>query len=77
MLRGWEPQPQRKWWFIFGEHQDIGQNVIYEGDGIYRVTIWVDAQNSFRAKIRSHFRVKLRDVHNGTWTMIGPLQCEP
>jgi hypothetical protein len=60
---------------LFGDNQDPQENVVYEGSGNYRVTIWVDAQNSFGAKIRTHFILKLHDKGTGTWELLeGPTE---
>jgi len=55
---------------IFHDYQDPNQIVVYEGGGNYKVTIWVDAQNSFGAKIRSHFILSLHDKGTGTWELL-------
>jgi hypothetical protein len=53
-----------------GTYQNPDDCVTNLGGGSYRVVGWVDAQNSFGAKIRSHFVVSLSTTNGGkTWSL--------
>ncbi len=51
---------------FFGEYQDPDACVEVLGEGKYFVRGWVDSQNSFGAKIRSHFDITLTN-EGGAW----------
>jgi hypothetical protein len=53
---------------LFGEFQNSDDHVINLGDGRYRVHGWVDAQNSFGAKLRNYFTCEVEDKGNDKWT---------
>ncbi len=55
---------------LFSDYQDPEQIVTSLGDGTFRVRAWVDAQNSFGAKIRTHFVCELKYVGNDRWQLI-------
>jgi hypothetical protein len=60
---------------IFSDYQDPDSNVIVQSDGTYVVRIWVDAQNSFGAMLRSHFVLKLKylggdDLSDNSWQLL-------
>ena len=54
---------------VFGDYQDPYQIVTDLGEGKFRVQAWVDAQNSFGAKIRNRFVCELEYVGNNRWRM--------
>lgn len=39
--------------------------------GGYRVSAWVDAQNSFGAKLRKHWVCELKSTSSGSWEVTG------
>ncbi len=51
----------------FKDYQDPEKCVVSTGPGSFRVTGWVDAQNSFGAKLRNRFTCSLRRSGD-TWT---------
>ena len=58
--------------------QDPEKCVTDLGSGRYAVHGWVDAQNSFGAKIRTHFALTIQCGGNGTWRCVeGPDLVEP
>jgi len=59
---------------VFGDYQNPSNAVSQFPDKTYQVKIWVDAQNSFGAKIRSHFTLHLRYDGNQRWTLLGGIQ---
>ena len=46
----------------------FGSEVIVQGDRRYAIIGWVDAENSFGAKIRTKYICKTRDEGNGRWS---------
>jgi len=57
-------------------YQTESECVTSLGDGRYRVSGWVDAENSFGAKIRNNYSCTIRDLGGGKWALetisIGP-----
>jgi len=43
--------------------------VTYKGGGEYDIKAWVDAENLFGAKVRTHFRATVEDLGDGTWIL--------
>jgi hypothetical protein len=54
---------------VFGDYQNSNDIVTDLGRGKFRVVAWVDAQNSFGAKIRNHFVCELENVAGNTWRL--------
>lgn len=54
----------------FGGYQDPDRVVTEASAGKFRVRAWVDAENSFGAKIRTHFICELEHTGNGQWRLI-------
>lgn len=52
---------------VFGDYQNPQQCVQDLGGGRYRVTGWVDAQNSFGAKIRNRFAITVSNDGRESW----------
>lgn len=48
----------------------VGIFAHYEGDSVYIVNSYVDAQNTFGALIRTEFYVKIKDNGNDNWKLI-------
>lgn len=63
---------------VFGEYQDPRECVEALGDGEYRVTGWVDAQNGFGATVRTDFVLTLRNLPDSDkWQLVGePLMVQ-
>jgi hypothetical protein len=55
------------------EYQYPREKVTVREDGVYVVRIWVDAENSFGAKVRTHFVVKMRHGGGSRWELVEPL----
>jgi hypothetical protein len=45
-------------------------SVVDQGDGSFRVSSYVDAQNSFGAKIRARWTATVRLKHGETWELL-------
>ncbi len=58
---------------LSGEYQDPKDHCLPTGDGSWKCVGWVDAQNSFGAKVRSNFSITVMPSADGNWTAIsGP-----
>jgi hypothetical protein len=55
---------------VFGDYQDPEACATYLGDAKYRCVGWVDAQNSFGAKLRNPFTVEVEYTGSGNWRCI-------
>ena len=54
---------------VFNDYQDPDDVVTDLGGGKFRVTAWVDAQNSFGATIRTAFVCELEYAGNDRWRL--------
>ena len=54
---------------VFGDYQKPDNVVTDLGGGKFQVNAWVDAQNSFGAKIRTRFVCELQYVGNDRWKL--------
>jgi hypothetical protein len=62
---------------LLKEYQSPNERVEDLGDGKYRVTGWVDAQNAFGAKIRNRFGVTVQYTGDSKWVAVeGPVLSE-
>lgn len=52
---------------MFGDYQDPDKCVVKYDDKTWIVTLWVDAENGFGAKIRQHYVVGLEYLGNDKW----------
>lgn len=59
---------------LAGDWQDPNTHAIHMGNGKYRCTGFVDAQNSFGAQIRNQFGLTIKYIGNDNWKVLeGPL----
>jgi hypothetical protein len=59
---------------FFGETQNPNECVSDLGDGVFEVKIWVDAENSFGAKLRTNFVVTLHYDRHQNWSLVGGIR---
>jgi len=59
---------------LAGDWQDPATHAIHMGNGKYRCTGFVDAQNSFGAQIRNQFSLTIKYTGNDNWKLVeGPV----
>lgn len=54
----------------FPWYSDSEVSVLHRGNGVFQVNAYVDAQNSFGAKLRTRYACQLRDEGKQSWALI-------
>jgi hypothetical protein len=54
----------------FPWYSDSEVSVFHRGGGVFQVKSYVDAQNSFGAKLRTHYLCELKDNGHDSWSLI-------